>query len=254
LEAQLLEQLEFLRASAKSYDGGFFGEAKRLAHTIRVLVHDTPKSHSLLGQLGRKVGKFYDTCFPVQPGNKATHAGLVMMGIGGRDAGRYLAMGDGVPFSTLVPFDDWWKRIVFIDDRKTQFSRADSVLRVANQDGGSHVDPMLDEAYARLTRENSLGWVSVTNGVNAPVAEEASASIRQVAHELLKSLDPSVVWTPDYHVGIYAGGAAAFDGPLPLDFTPAATQLPTPKVARNAPCPCGSGKEFKKCHGSVRAA
>ena len=23
------------------------------------------------------------------------------------------------------------------------------------------------------------------------------------------------------------------------------------KVGRNAPCPCGSGKKFKKCHGGV---
>jgi uncharacterized protein YecA (UPF0149 family) len=23
-----------------------------------------------------------------------------------------------------------------------------------------------------------------------------------------------------------------------------------PKVGRNAPCPCGSGKKFKKCHGA----
>ncbi len=24
----------------------------------------------------------------------------------------------------------------------------------------------------------------------------------------------------------------------------------TPKVGRNAPCPCGSGKKYKKCHGA----
>jgi preprotein translocase subunit SecA len=24
----------------------------------------------------------------------------------------------------------------------------------------------------------------------------------------------------------------------------------TPKVGRNEPCPCGSGKKFKNCHGS----
>jgi hypothetical protein len=24
-----------------------------------------------------------------------------------------------------------------------------------------------------------------------------------------------------------------------------------PKTARNRPCPCGSGKKFKKCHGAV---
>ncbi|MBI4398399.1 MAG: SEC-C domain-containing protein, partial [Candidatus Omnitrophica bacterium] len=23
-----------------------------------------------------------------------------------------------------------------------------------------------------------------------------------------------------------------------------------PKVGRNEPCPCGSGKKYKKCHGS----
>ncbi|MYF90782.1 MAG: preprotein translocase subunit SecA, partial [Gemmatimonadetes bacterium] len=22
-----------------------------------------------------------------------------------------------------------------------------------------------------------------------------------------------------------------------------------PKVGRNAPCPCGSGKKYKRCHG-----
>ncbi len=25
----------------------------------------------------------------------------------------------------------------------------------------------------------------------------------------------------------------------------------TPKVGRNEPCPCGSGKKFKKCHGAA---
>jgi uncharacterized protein YecA (UPF0149 family) len=24
----------------------------------------------------------------------------------------------------------------------------------------------------------------------------------------------------------------------------------TPKVGRNDPCPCGSGKKYKKCHGA----
>jgi preprotein translocase subunit SecA len=24
----------------------------------------------------------------------------------------------------------------------------------------------------------------------------------------------------------------------------------TPKVGRNEPCPCGSGKKFKACHGA----
>src|SRR5262249_32263931 len=27
-----------------------------------------------------------------------------------------------------------------------------------------------------------------------------------------------------------------------------------PKVGRNDPCPCGSGKKYKKCHGQAEAA
>ncbi|MGB0716251.1 MAG: SEC-C metal-binding domain-containing protein, partial [Phycisphaerae bacterium] len=25
----------------------------------------------------------------------------------------------------------------------------------------------------------------------------------------------------------------------------------TPKVGRNEPCPCGSGKKYKQCHGKA---
>jgi preprotein translocase subunit SecA len=42
-----------------------------------------------------------------------------------------------------------------------------------------------------------------------------------------------------------SGGAAAN--------APAAPQAPVrrdaPKVGRNDPCPCGSGKKYKQCHG-----
>jgi preprotein translocase subunit SecA len=33
--------------------------------------------------------------------------------------------------------------------------------------------------------------------------------------------------------------------------TGAAPQAVSDKVPRNAPCPCGSGKKYKKCHGAV---
>jgi len=26
------------------------------------------------------------------------------------------------------------------------------------------------------------------------------------------------------------------------------------KIGRNAPCPCGSGRKFKRCHGSLQQA
>jgi len=32
-----------------------------------------------------------------------------------------------------------------------------------------------------------------------------------------------------------------------------ATPPPPQKVTRNAPCPCGSGKKYKHCHGAITA-
>jgi preprotein translocase subunit SecA len=37
--------------------------------------------------------------------------------------------------------------------------------------------------------------------------------------------------------------------PLPVQARRSAP--PTPKIGRNDPCPCGSGKKFKKCHGAI---
>ena len=40
------------------------------------------------------------------------------------------------------------------------------------------------------------------------------------------------------------GGAGGAPG------KPATVRHQTPKVGRNSPCPCGSGKKYKFCHGS----
>jgi hypothetical protein len=48
------EALSFLRNSNSAFDNGFEAEAKRLAVTLHVLLHDTANSHSLLQQLGFK--------------------------------------------------------------------------------------------------------------------------------------------------------------------------------------------------------
>ena len=55
----LQEQVRFLNASARSFDEGFEGEAKRLSLVIRVLLHDTKRSTSLLTSLGLKEKLWY---------------------------------------------------------------------------------------------------------------------------------------------------------------------------------------------------
>jgi preprotein translocase subunit SecA len=48
----------------------------------------------------------------------------------------------------------------------------------------------------------------------------------------------------------YSYGAAASGG---QDAKVETMQRSAPKVGRNDPCPCGSGKKYKKCHGAAAA-
>src|SRR5262249_32970627 len=70
-----------------------------------------------------------------------------------------------------------------------------------------------------------------------------------------------------YHPGDGQGGAQAAQGAQPAGASgkPAAAaagapaekqqtvRRAEPKVGRNDPCPCGSGKKYKKCHGQSAA-
>lgn len=62
LEQQLARQLKYLDNSSALFDSGDHDEANRLAAVLRVLLHDTNESKSLLGQLGLKsMLRFVDT-------------------------------------------------------------------------------------------------------------------------------------------------------------------------------------------------
>ena len=90
----------------------------------------------------------------------------------------------------LLRFDDWWNEIIF-DDKKNKFTRKDVILFVANQDGGAHVDSSFDEAYAQLTKLNSLGWVGIDERI--PLNNPAYQAIRAMANEFLFSWNLSKV-------------------------------------------------------------
>ena len=79
LLGQLKAQIAFMQNSASSYDNGFEDEAKRLAGVIRVLVHDTSQSTSLLSLLDKKNIKFYNSASSFNPLNIAPYISLTMM-------------------------------------------------------------------------------------------------------------------------------------------------------------------------------
>jgi len=61
---------------------------------------------------------------------------------------------------------------------------------------------------------------------------------------------------PELSTGVhgYDGPATGRDDGAPIGSTPQEAPKPIrrdePKVGRNEPCPCGSGKKYKKCHGA----
>ena len=67
LKKHLKEQIYFLKRSSESFDNGYESEGKRLAVTLRVLLHDSNKSTSLLSQLNKKDILFYDTATEYYP-------------------------------------------------------------------------------------------------------------------------------------------------------------------------------------------
>lgn len=247
LQQHLRDTIQALELSAHAFDKGFDGEVKRLAAAIRVLVHDTGSSMSLLGQLGEKTIRFYDTSVPRHPKNILTYSGLTAINLAPGEAkeAKYIAFLDNLPPDCpprWVSFDDWWGGVIFVDRKGNNTSRKDLILAVANKDGGAHVDPVLDEKYADLSRRNSLAWRFSSARGDVPLEGPEKAAVRQIAHEVLKSLNPAMpIMKPNIKGTLFMGVSVVVEDKQPT----------LPKVGRNDPCPCGSGKKYKRCHGKT---
>lgn len=185
----LKEQIDFLSRSADSYDNGYENEAKRLAVVIRVLLHDTGQSISLLRHLDKKDILFYDTANDYDPMNLAPTTGLVLI-MSGPDGAKYVPpLDDNIrPQNRKVPFEKWWEKIVIADNQGNKLTRRDIILDVTNKEGGAHIDSKLNEEYARLVKNNTLGWKYVHGDEEGDMEGIELASIRQITYEVLKSL------------------------------------------------------------------
>ncbi len=150
LKEHLADQIHFLESSAESYDNGFDGEAKRLANSIRLLLHDTGKSKSLIGQVGLKDTEFYDTAFEYNPNDPLYDAGLVVKSCD-LETGewKFSPLLDTAPQTRKTKFEIWWNTPVFIDTLGNKLSRKDLILSIADQDSGAHVDPSIDGTYVQ---------------------------------------------------------------------------------------------------------
>jgi hypothetical protein len=219
IEGHLEEQMAFLRKSVAEYDRGDLTEYKRISATLRILLHDTSQSHSIIGQLGLASIPFSSAAVPLDDRNRGSQFSLAAV------AGtKFLPVFDQPSPVRNLSFQDWWSEPVMRDGYGQTFTRKYIVLAVANQDGGSHVDPQIDEAYHRLKNESSLGFrtIDTTNGRPdtfeesdlRPVADVEKAYIRHIAWEAQTSVEAA------WH-----------------------------RVKGKRACICGSGRKARYCHG-----
>lgn len=157
LMQHLRDQYDFLSTSSKNYDLGNVNEAKRIAVHIRVMVHDTVKSCSLLKQLKDNFGTEIKI---LSHRNKQSASGcLFYTGLTiqmGPQGIKYVPMMDlKHPRQQEVSVEDWWNTVLVVIDGEI-YTRKDIILGLANKDGGAHVDLDTKNSYHKLTRETTL--------------------------------------------------------------------------------------------------
>jgi hypothetical protein len=186
LLAETQTQLRFLLKSAKDFDEGDLSEAKRLATGLRVLLHQTTNSHSLLFQIGGSLWRFKDTSSPYNERNLVTHTGLVALQASGQGSRFKAMLSDRPRPPTNTTYSEWWGVTpVIVPQNKKKVTRKQIVCWLANQDGGAHVDPVIDPRYYGLTKGDAHGWRTSINGIETALPGLIEESVRQIAHEAL---------------------------------------------------------------------
>ena len=201
----LRSQIGFLQRSAELFDAGHEDEAARMATTVRVLVHDTASSRALLGQLGvLDILAFVDTSVHQGVTRRARPDGTVeyiqTMSPGGMAAielagdRRFRFVAPCSDDGRRAPFADWWAAVLVPatpayspEPKYSEITRRSLVLTLANQDGGAHVDPGLDEHYAAFVEKQH--GVPFDLAASDPIeGTPARVSMRQIAFEVLLTL------------------------------------------------------------------
>ncbi|PCJ24156.1 MAG: hypothetical protein COA97_10250 [Flavobacteriales bacterium] len=156
-----LENVTFLNNSLEAFDRGQYSEVKRIASTIRTLIHDTNNSQSLIKQIEShpdldKRMTFFDKRGVLESWEKNTVL-LIDCSIP-RITNRISLEDFNDVFDQKVHRERWWERMVLAtpNSTKKKWSRKDLVLNYANKEGGSHVDPKIPVDF--IEAQNSIKY------------------------------------------------------------------------------------------------
>jgi hypothetical protein len=189
LREQVVRQLGFLQRSCMLFDAGYHDEAIRIATVVRILLHDTTKSTSLLMRCHAKTIHLLSTCEPMEQ----VQSCLFFEGLDHYHTGSFSPKLGAATFKEDIPAELWWTQVVVLLEYNRHISRRDLVLAAANRDGGAHVDDLTAE-YQRLTDGS---WVLASpclsaghdlDLLNADIFRETHfMALRQIGFEVLSS-------------------------------------------------------------------
>jgi len=189
-QEHLRRQIGYIRVSAAQYDAGNTDEGIRIATSLRVILHDTASSKSLLTHLGAKDVRLRGTGGQ-SPAHSDFFFGLtnIVFDLETMQA-QMVPKFDNDPFRETLLFDDWWtKQLVYLRGSMKVF-RKDAVLYAANKDGGAHVDAELPKEYRDLLDGMGFSAQQKRDGriIRAAKLNLANvAPLRQMAFEVLNS-------------------------------------------------------------------
>lgn len=181
-----IEQLEFLKNAAYLYDKGNRSAIKMATPSLRTLFYKQRYGDILINLIPEiNKDQFLTTC---QFSDKTIVFGgsVINAFVNGKYIYLPLCYDDEANEAHFISFEHWWKgRILVSPD--TSFTREDLVRFVANKDGGTHVDPELEETYYNLKNNLYSMQISYPNMPNIPFKELHLALLRQLVYEALAS-------------------------------------------------------------------
>ncbi len=112
--------------------------------------------------------------------------------------------------------------------------------------GATDYLPAIHEWFAAgLVDETFADPADIEADIHRPAAERIAA-LRRVGHGLIDDVAHEIADWPDiFHLPPVALR------PIPLGAIREPVRREEAKVGRNDPCPCGSGRKYKKCHGAT---
>ena len=209
LLGDLLTQLKFLRQECAHYDAGDWTYGAQIAVKLRVLLHRTGMSHSLLGQITERFAFSCPDflCLSTVRGEMSNkgrtdfvRSPLIQYQMTHRP--------DVPPVLTIRPvplqsgkryerraFRTWWDGIdVVLIDREHFLTRKGVVCLLANEEGGAHIQPEMGEDTALLRRREASS-LRITAPLPDGTARVYTASVDQVLAAVARTIAEETLYT-----------------------------------------------------------